>query len=538
MAARLILLSAALAAAAAPADGPTTARLAQLPDKPVVREETAAGLAKRTLPDDRGRGRTLVRVVVDQPPARPTQFCVGELTFLDASGAQIPAGRASASHPRGRGSEDFGPSLLVDGRLHHDFCNLEPTGWMAVELRAPAREVAAYRVGSDCGEDTPVAWRVEACDACRGPADAGPWVPLDDVSGEVWRSGCDGETREYAAQRWRVLRITATADRWCLSRLEVLGERGARVPVHSVRVVGDARAEKVPGDTPEFQRTAARVSKLVGLLPDEGEGDWCSDRDALGGYQPELATFCADVVAEDTKCGGAVPLGEADSPEACARRASESDRCSGGAVQYAWRDGGCGCCPAGARRKPAKRGEALFSSEPCTAIVVELASPARVPVTTLRFEATCEDAPKRLTVEGCLWDRDAETRTRLPHGGCRRWRRLARTAGPRRGGGCEPRWFSLDVGHVGAVAVLDPEAPGVGVSRGAGLPAPSSVALDLGNFEWVGAKLRRIKLTDRHLHDFSRLSGHKVVSATFSRNVSADTVLGRGTGNHVVNLRM
>ena len=83
----------------------------------------------------------------------------------------------------------------------------------------------------------------------------------------------------------------------------------------------------------------------------------------------------------------------------------------------------------------------------------------------------------------------------------------------------------------------------VGVARGPGLPAVSAAPVDLGNWEWAtkpdGVALRRIKLTTGHLDDFSRLSRHRVVSATFARNVSGDSVLGRGQpGGNVINLRI
>ena len=54
-----------------------------------------------------------------------------------------------------------------------------------------------------------------------------------------------------------------------------------------------------------------------------------------------------------------------------------------------------------------------------------------------------------------------------------------------------------------------------------------------------GVALRRIKLTTGHLDDFSRLSRHRVVSATFARNVSGDTLLGRSrSDSSVINIRM
>ena len=31
------------------------------------------------------------------------------------------------------------------------------------------------------------------------------------MPGETWRPGCDGEMRDYPVQRWRVLRLSATA---------------------------------------------------------------------------------------------------------------------------------------------------------------------------------------------------------------------------------------------------------------------------------------------------------------------------------------
>ena len=68
-------------------------------------------------------GKTMIRFSVEAPPARPTQFCIGELVFRDASGAVVDAlaDTATASHPRS--GEDFGPSKIIDGRLHHDFCD-------------------------------------------------------------------------------------------------------------------------------------------------------------------------------------------------------------------------------------------------------------------------------------------------------------------------------------------------------------------------------------------------------------------------------
>jgi hypothetical protein len=69
------------------------------------------------------------------------------------------------------------------------------------------------------------------------------------------------------------------------------------------------------------------------------------------------------------------------------------------------------------------------------------------------------------------------------------------------------------------------------------------VAVDLGDHVWEteadGVKLRRIKLTQAHLHDMSQLSSGRVVSATFGRNVSGDSLLGRSRGDsNVINIRM
>jgi hypothetical protein len=69
------------------------------------------------------------------------------------------------------------------------------------------------------------------------------------------------------------------------------------------------------------------------------------------------------------------------------------------------------------------------------------------------------------------------------------------------------------------------------------------VAVDLGDHVWApeadGVKLRRIKLTQSHLHDMSRMSSGRVVSATFARNVSGDTLLGRSrSDSSVINIRM
>ena len=53
--------------------------------------------------------QTVIRLVVLEPPARPTQFCLGEITLLDASGGDR-AGLISHQH------EQRVRSLLIEAR--------------------------------------------------------------------------------------------------------------------------------------------------------------------------------------------------------------------------------------------------------------------------------------------------------------------------------------------------------------------------------------------------------------------------------------
>ena len=205
---RTLLLLAAAATATTPptSDAPqttttttTTTRRTDGPDGPTPSKAltapatSAAVSAGPPRTDVAPPGRTRVRMVVSGRD-RHTQFCIGELVFLDSAGTEVAATKATASAPRAQ--KGFEPKLLSDGRLHHDFCSAEPTGWVSLDLEVPLRELAAYRIGSDCGEDTPTDWTLEACDSCVH-SDEEKWETLDVRTAEPWRSGCDGEWRDF-----------------------------------------------------------------------------------------------------------------------------------------------------------------------------------------------------------------------------------------------------------------------------------------------------------------------------------------------------
>ena len=247
-------------------DGPT-------PSKALTAPATSAAVSAgppRT--DVAPPGRTRVRMVVSGRD-RHTQFCIGELVFLDSAGRDVAASKASASAPRAQ--KGFEPKLLSDGRLHHDFCSAEPTGWVSLDLEVPLRELAAYRIGSDCGEDTPTDWTLEACDSCVH-SDQEKWETLDVRTSEPWRGGCDGEWRDYSIQRWRVLRISSGVQDWCLDALRLNGEENKPLRINSARPVAAPGATEASGAR-DFAQRASTISRLVGIggPPSDNGQPWC-----------------------------------------------------------------------------------------------------------------------------------------------------------------------------------------------------------------------------------------------------------------------
>ena len=512
-------------------------------------------------------GRTRVRMVVSER-SRNTQFCIGELVFVDSTGRDVAASKAAASSPRTQ--KGFEPALLTDGRLHHDFCSAEPTGWVSLEVAVPLRELAAYRVGSDCGEDTPMDWTIEAChidtSAMHGEATTGisacahddpkKWETLDVRTDERWNKGCQGEWRDFSIQRWRVLRISAGMQDWCLDALRVTGAGGRPLRIASARPVAAPGATQTVSMA-DIAHRAPKITRVLGIGGPPSEGaPWCSS-DALGDFEPSVATFCADVVAEKRHCSHvAKDLGKRDTADACARATHLDDACSGSRFEFDADTQACACC-ATAALKPGvnlrwdTQATAVYEYNYCAALVVDLQPDGRVPVVAVRIRRPQNDAPapSRLRVDGCLWDRSPETGQRLPFGGCRTWKRLATDAKVEYQA---DGWGLLSLpGGVAVTKAPPPPAffdelvhsPGVGMSRGPGQAAPRAVAVDLGDHVWEteadGVKLRRIKLTQAHLHDMSQLSSGRVVSATFGRNVSGDSLLGRSRGDsNVINIRM
>ena len=561
----LIVATAAVSKAPPPEKDRNVRERRAHPKPPPPPEKKDRNLRERRAPPKSPppEGNTVVRFVVLEPPARPTQFCVGELVFYDSAGRAVAATQAEASSPRK--DAGFAPRLAVDGRLHHDFCSELPTGWVEAVVAAPPGELAAYRVGSDCGEDTPTDWRLEYCVAgClnrhgRRIDGDGVWEAVDERRGETWAPGCDGEWREYAAPRWRVLRVRGGLEPWCLSSVEVLGARGAVLPVGSVRVVsGPNAAPPLDATSPAFADRAARVSNLISAGRGDGN-DWCSDRDTVSRYVAAAAPRCAERARSGSWCHTGVALGtDFESPERCA--AAAVDRCVGSS-RIQWHksgDGRCGCCTADDTREYNVDEWDVYEHGPCAALTLELKIDDRAAVVDVRARTSARcgsPPPPQLTVEGCKWDRHADGAERLAFGGCRAWEPLARREFDD-GEPCgEPRWVAVPVPAASVVTRLpvvrsstsgddfDRLVGAVGVARGPGLPAVSAAPVDLGNWEWAtkpdGVALRRIKLTTGHLDDFSRLSRHRVVSATFARNVSGDSVLGRGQpGGNVINLRI
>ena len=90
---RLALLAAVAAEVPQTTDGPT-------PSKALTAPATSAAVSAgppRT--DVAPPGRTRVRMVVSGRD-RHTQFCIGELVFLDSAGRDVAASKATASAPR------------------------------------------------------------------------------------------------------------------------------------------------------------------------------------------------------------------------------------------------------------------------------------------------------------------------------------------------------------------------------------------------------------------------------------------------------
>ena len=127
----------------------------------------------------------------------------------------------------------------------------------------PLRELAAYRIGSDCGEDTPTDWTLEACDSCVHSNEE-TWETLDVRTAEPWRSGCEGEWRDYSIQRWRVLRISSGVQDWCLDALRLNGEENKPLRINSARPVAAPGATEASGAR-DFAQRASTISRLVGI---------------------------------------------------------------------------------------------------------------------------------------------------------------------------------------------------------------------------------------------------------------------------------
>ena len=202
---RLLLAAAATAATTTTTttttDGPHDGRTdGPTPSKALTAPATSAAVSAgppRT--DVAPPGRTRVRMVVSGRD-RHTQFCIGELVFLDSAGRDVAASKATASAPRAQ--KGFEPKLLSDGRLHHDFCSAEPTGWVSLDLEVPLRELAAYRIGSDlCGNQMSGASRHRR-DAASVAASA------------RWRGDSTPSTRRFRRDRvgsmaWRLTKVHA-----------------------------------------------------------------------------------------------------------------------------------------------------------------------------------------------------------------------------------------------------------------------------------------------------------------------------------------
>ena len=535
---RLALLAAVAAEVPQTTDGPT-------PSKALTAPATSAAVSAgppRT--DVAPPGRTRVRMVVSGRD-RHTQFCIGELVFLDSAGRDVAASKATASAPRAQ--KGFEPKLLSDGRLHHDFCSAEPTGWVSLELDVPLRELAAYRIGSDCGEDTPTDWTLEACDSCVH-SDQEKWETLDVRTAEPWKGGCDGEWRDYSIQRWRVLRISSGVQDWCLDALRLNGEENKPLRINSARPVAAPGATEASNGR-DFAQRAAVISRLVGIggPPSESGQPWCGSV-TMGGFESSMATFCADLVHEKRSCGRSKVLGRRDTASACARATHLDDQCSGQRFEFDSDSSHCACCASSAT-KPGSG--SVYEYNYCASLVVDLQPQGRVPVVAVRIRRPQNEAPApmKLRIDGCLWDRAPDTQKRLPFGGCRLWKRLATDTRIQFNG---DGWALLSLPGGVAITKSAPPigffdelatSPGVGTARGPGQAAPRAVAVDLGDHVWApeadGVKLRRIKLTQSHLHDMSRMSSGRVVSATFARNVSGDTLLGRSrSDSSVINIRM
>ena len=268
----------------------------------------------------------------------------------------------------------------------------------------------------------------------------------------------------------------------------------------------------------------------------------------MGGFESSMATFCADLVHEKRSCGRSKVLGRRDTASACARATHLDPECGGSRFEFDADSSHCACCASSAT-KPGSG--SVYEYNYCASLVVDLQPQGRVPVVAVRIRRPQNEAPApmKLRVDGCLWDRSPHDGKRLPFGGCRLWKRLATDTRIQFNG---DGWALLSLPGGVAITKSAPPigffdelatSPGVGTARGPGQAAPRAVAVDLGDHVWApeadGVKLRRIKLTQSHLHDMSRMSSGRVVSATFARNVSGDTLLGRSrSDSSVINIRM
>ncbi|KAJ1459751.1 hypothetical protein M885DRAFT_510982 [Pelagophyceae sp. CCMP2097] len=443
---------------------------------------------------------SLYRFVVEAEAQRGWQYCVGEVQLFDPTGAPVAVVAASASATRP--DADFGPDALADGDVHRDFCSPTPLGWFALRTRRPV-EVSAYAVGSDCGEDTPTQWRLEACaGAGRNFQCAGGWKVLDARRGEEWRPGCGGEWRRFEVPAFRHARFSAEPNDWCLTRLNLLGadRRALRVlavtPNTTLRgrnedeadavtapqdgLDAGARARRAADDVARAKVVATKLAALVSEGPPAADESYCAKRDAMG-TDPVTSTL---VVALRRRASVA------------ALRVGARQNCAALPPPAVVALEGCVLYGPDAPGTEAAGGQLCVRWKPLVAAAVDVSSGA---------PANEADACKLIwgTIE-------------VPDGGVAAATERARAAKP--DGDYDGHERSLSV----AVSMPPGEARRMGRAGG-----------DISSWEWHAhaggeLELRRTALAEHHLAELTvRLAApRRVASATFAKNLTADILLG------------
>ena len=181
---RLALLAAAAAEAAqttttttTTTDGPHDGRTdGPTPSKALTAPATSAAVSAgppRT--DVAPPGRTRVRMVVSGRD-RHTQFCIGELVFLDSAGRDVAARKRRRAAPRAP-RKVSSPNYSATAACTTTFAAPSRRAGCRWILRCPY--ASSPHIASDrTAEDTPTDWTLEACDSCVH-SDEEKWETLD-----------------------------------------------------------------------------------------------------------------------------------------------------------------------------------------------------------------------------------------------------------------------------------------------------------------------------------------------------------------------